>query len=361
MEEKKHNNKKSERTGDERKVKLSTIIYSILILIAAYLIVIAILIYGFKMDNKVIRKTSQIIPYPAALINYTRVITYDELKSDLDAIKQFYTSQNFSSLGLKVDFNSVDGQKRLEVKEKELLNKLIENKIIEMLARQRGISITSAMVAAQVNNKIAQYGNSDTNVLDNLKRLYGWNLNDFENQIVKPDLYREALSQKFRDTDQSSIAAKKKIEAAQAALKNGQNFGEVAKQYSEGASAKNGGELGWFSANQMLPEVAAAAFIMNKGGTSDVIESSIGYHIINIEDKRTENGADQVKIRQIFVRTESFSDWLLAQEKNVKIFIPLKEFYWDSGTAQVKFRDQQMTNFENNLSKNSPDDASMLF
>ena len=357
--EKKQNAEKN--TNGEKKVRLSTIIYSVLILVVVYIIVIGVLIYGFGADNEIVRGTARVIPYPAAIVDYTHVITYDEMENDLDAVKQFYTNQNFSSLGMKVNFTSSNGQKRLEVKKREVLDKLIENKIIEILAKQRGINITSAMVAAQVNNKIAQYGNSDADVLNNLEHLYGWNLSDFENHIVKPDLYQDDLNQKFRDSDPTSLAAKKKIDAAQTALKSGQDFATVAEKYSEGASAKNGGELGWFDADQMLPEVAAAAFIMNKGDTSDVIESSIGYHIINIEDKRTENGVNQVKIRQIFVRTESFSDWLLAQEKNAKIFIPLKEFYWDSGTAQVEFRDPQMKNFEDNLSKNSPDDPSMIF
>jgi hypothetical protein len=119
--------------------------------------------------------------------------------------------------------------------------------------------------------------------------------------------------------------------------------------------------LGWFSADQMLPELAVAAFNMKKGDTSEVLESSLGFHIIQLEDIKTEDGADKVRLRQIFVRTKTFPDWLLEQEKNMKIYIPLKGLYWDKNNGTAEFNDGDLKQFEENINQNSEDDASMLF
>jgi peptidyl-prolyl cis-trans isomerase C len=65
------------------------------------------------------------------------------------------------------------------------------------------------------------------------------------------------------------------------------NFAEVAKQYSEGPTAVNGGELGWFDKNSMVKEFSEAAFT----GTPEkiygnVVKTQFGYHIIFIEEKK---------------------------------------------------------------------------
>ena len=100
---------------------------------------------------------------------------------------------------------------------------------------------------------------------------------------------------------------------------------------------------------------------MKDSDVSDVIASPLGYHIIQLEGKKTENGVDEVQLRQIFVRTESFADWLLGQEKSINIYVPLRDYYWNSGDGMVEFRSNDLKQFEDNLGQNSPDDASVLF
>lgn len=343
-----------------KKIKISTALYAVAVLIIACIVLMGILIYGFGMDNQVTQKSAQIFPYPAAVISGVNFISLNSLETNLRAVKRFYENQDFGSIGLQVDFTTTDGQKRLKVKEKDVLEKMIENRIIEILANKNGIVLTKDAIVQEVSKQLAQYGNQE-DLTDKLQRLYGWTINDFEEKIVKPDMYKSKLAEKLKQVNADSAQAKTKIGKAAADLKNNKSFADAAKDYSEGDSAKNGGELGWFSADQMLPELSLVAFSMKKGDTSDVIESPLGYHIIQIEDKKAESGIDKVRLKQIFVRTQSFPEWLLEQEKNIKIYVPLKDFYWNKDGGNLEFKNNDLKQFEDNLDKNSPNDASILF
>lgn len=77
--------------------------------------------------------------------------------------------------------------------------------------------------------------------------------------------------------------AKAKEIAAKA--KGGEDFAKLAKDNSKD-SAEDGGDLGYFTKDQMVPEFAEAAFKMEKGQVSDPVKSQFGWHVIKVEDKR---------------------------------------------------------------------------
>jgi peptidyl-prolyl cis-trans isomerase D len=77
--------------------------------------------------------------------------------------------------------------------------------------------------------------------------------------------------------------AKALAEAALARLKKGEAFEKVATDKSEDTSAKNGGNLGCFTKEQMVPEFSAAAFALSPGGQSELVKSPFGYHIIKVD------------------------------------------------------------------------------
>ncbi|RKD73442.1 foldase protein PrsA [Sinobaca qinghaiensis] len=80
---------------------------------------------------------------------------------------------------------------------------------------------------------------------------------------------------------------KETAEEIKAKLDNGENFAEIAEEYStDTASAENGGELGFFGTGEMAEAFEKAAFDMEPGEISEPVETEFGFHIINVTDKK---------------------------------------------------------------------------
>jgi peptidyl-prolyl cis-trans isomerase C len=98
--------------------------------------------------------------------------------------------------------------------------------------------------------------------------------------------------------EKASAAAKAKIEAIIARLKKGEDFEKLAKDVTEDPSGKaNGGDLGYFSKEQMVPEFSEVAFRLDKGQISEPVKTQFGWHVIKVEDKRVKPAPkfDEVK------------------------------------------------------------------
>ena len=86
-----------------------------------------------------------------------------------------------------------------------------------------------------------------------------------------------------RSKEKAAAIAGKLAEQA----KNGADFGMLAEKNSDGPSAKSKGDLGYFSRGRMAPSFEKAAFALKTGEISGVVETPFGFHIIKVEDRRT--------------------------------------------------------------------------
>ena len=116
-----------------------------------------------------------------------------------------------------------------------------------------------------------------------------------------------------------TVIAYQKIAEIYSKAKNREDFGTLAKSYSEDPSAKmNGGRLGYFSAFQMVLPFEDAAYNTAVNSISDIIRSRFGYHILKVHDKRPYSG--QVKVSHIMLRSNpNGSDSVTVRNKIFEI------------------------------------------
>jgi len=87
-------------------------------------------------------------------------------------------------------------------------------------------------------------------------------------------------------TDEEKAEARKKAEKIRQEIKDGRDFAEMAKEYSQDGTAPGGGDLGYIKRKYMPQEFDEVAFSLQKGELSDVVETRHGYHIIMVYEKR---------------------------------------------------------------------------
>jgi peptidyl-prolyl cis-trans isomerase D len=125
------------------------------------------------------------------------------------------------------------------------------------------------------------------------------------------------------ETSGDKAAAKDKIESIRKEIENGADFADLAKQYSDDkGSAAQGGDLGWVALGDMVKPFENALFAMklsdNQASVSEVVESQFGYHLIKLEDVRSE------AIEPLAVKRYEFEEELKA-DSVASLFYDLSE------------------------------------
>jgi peptidyl-prolyl cis-trans isomerase C len=143
-----------------------------------------------------------------------------------------------------------------------------------------------------------------------MKKLYADSTKD-----MKPEEEVRARHILVETEDQAKDVAKR--------VKGGEDFAKVAAELSKDpGSGKEGGDLGYFTKDRMVPEFADAAFKLDKGQISDPVKSQFGWHVIKVEDKRTKPlpTFEEVKpqVEQYLTR-KTQSDLILALRSKGKV------------------------------------------
>ena len=129
-----------------------------------------------------------------------------------------------------------------------------------------------------------------------------------------------------KEASQADIdSVKRDIDDIYNKLKNGDDFAQLAQEYSQDRSGENGGDLGWFGKGQMVKPFEDAAFALKKvGDISEPVQSRFGFHIIKLTGKRDKNDKgekqEQIKASHILLKTEASPQTLADLKANAERF-----------------------------------------
>lgn len=316
-------------------------------------VLMPIALYLYNPLEKITKPIFKILPYPVAIIDGNQIITTKTLIADTESIRHFYESQDFSSAGMRIDFSTEEGGLRLKIKEKEVLDKLIEDAIIKKTANKYGIIVSKEDVEREMTALADENGSLE--VLEtNLKNLYGWDLEQFKKKVISSQIYLKKMIDYYIEKEKNSGEEWNQVqEAREKIAEDGSNFCEIVKSYSKGETADNCGEIGWFQEQHLEPEIASVVLKMKVGEVSDVIKSSLGYHIVLLDEiKQSEKDGskiNEIKLKQIFINNGGFVKWMKENKKKHNIWVPTKDYRWNQDGASIKFQNNQLETKEHQL------------
>ena len=224
---------------------------------------------------------------------------------------------------------------------RQILNSMIDDKLVYAQAELDSITVTDEEVNQRIDYQIQvfqqQYGS-----IKRIEEIYGMSIEKIKREL-RDDVRKNLMVQKMQQTKFASIEATRREveefydtykdsigmipekltlyhifknpkaseriklkakELAQALLdsiKAGADFAELAKKYSDDpGSAVAGGDLGFVKRGVFYPEFEAAAFALDVGEVSKVIESPVGFHIIQLLERRGES----IHTRHILIKIE---------------------------------------------------------
>jgi hypothetical protein len=227
---------------------------------------------------------AKVLRLPALKVN-GNVALYSDYADDMAAIKamRIYDQANKGQSADLTDTQLSD----------QVLFRLVNNILVSDLAKRYNVTVGQSdidYIKTQILEK--EFGTLDA-ASKAIQNRYGWSLATFEQKVIKPFVLQQKLGSIINSDTSTRSVVEAQAQAVLNQIKAGANFASSAQQFGQDATAPNGGELGWFGKGEMVPAFETAAFALKKGELSPVlVESSFGYHILQVEDKKVDKVKD---------------------------------------------------------------------
>ncbi len=230
----------------------------------------------------------------------------------------------------------------------DVLDSMIEQKVINKEAEKKSVTISEKELDKELDALITSYGGEDTfnQALE---------ANGIKESEVKKDLETNLKAKKlvedtidisedemksYFDENKDSFDQPEQVKASHILVKDektanevkkklsdGEKFAELAKEYStDTASKEDGGDLGYFSKEDMVQEFSDAAFDLNVNEISEPVKTEYGYHVIKVIDKKAAQDANyensKEEIKQLLLENKFQSEyptWLEETKKKYDI------------------------------------------
>lgn len=224
--------------------------------------------------------------------------------------------ERYASMGVPLD------DAKLSEFRDNILKSLIDQEVLFQESAAQGIAVAPEEISAELNDfkkqfeteeafqkQITEMGYTEDFILSQIKQ--SKTIEKYIDEKVMPGIavseadaraYFDAHPDEFKmpervhashilvkvdpnASDASKAESRKKLEGIKARLDGGEDFAKLAEENSDCPSSAKGGDLGFFMRGQMVAPFEDAAFALNPGNTSDVVETRFGYHLIKSQEK----------------------------------------------------------------------------
>jgi len=335
------------------------------------------------------------VPPPAVTGPFITVNGHPLDRAAFDSMRESildYYAQLYAQFGIDIEVFRAGARGRLFDLDLDLtaLTAVITRGLVEAEAERLGVVITGEETEAEFQKQyqamLDTYGMTEKDLVDYFA-IYGGTLEEFKEEgrasvteqllyaavqqaVVGPIELSEDELRAYFEEHKADYSTEEQIEAshilvataeeAQAILDElarGADFAELARTRStDTGSAAQGGALGWFGRGVMAPEFEEAAFALEVGETSGIVQTDFGFHIIRVTDRRAasepefEEVADRVRAdAERAIARERFDAWLKAAREEATVVISdpileamyLKDLDLDRGIAAFeRIRDE---------------------
>ena len=277
-------------------------------LVAGFLIFYGVAVAQVKSLSRTnfTMKSASLLHLPIASINGQKVL-YSDYVDNLQAMEKFYKTDT-----------SGEQEPTGDDKSDFILSRLLINNLVSQVAKDMSVSVSQDDVNKVATEQIIPGFADKVAAETEIQNRYGWTFDEFLQKIVYPTEVEKKISEQYTkdhpaDTNADDAVRTQALEILQK-IKDGADFAEMAKQYGSDGTKDQGGDLGWFSRGQMVPEFETVAFSLKKGELdSDLVKTQYGYHILQVTDTRTTkddagNDVQEVEARHILFPVQSTND-----------------------------------------------------
>ncbi len=212
--------------------------------------------------------------------------SYDEKKLLMEAVEMIIVEKLQLQQGKKMGFEVEDSAVEAALRNIEKNNGLEEGQLATMLESEgRSLESYKNHIRDQILvSKVTQFELGSRLMVSDRKiaKYYRDNQKDFWEEGKFKVRHILIISEKDA-TAGNKMESYKQIKNILSEIKNGKDFAEAAKEYSEDVSASSGGLIGYIKKGTGVPEFEEAVFSLKEGKISDVVETEFGFHIIKVD------------------------------------------------------------------------------
>ncbi|QKT04755.1 peptidylprolyl isomerase [Ectothiorhodospiraceae bacterium 2226] len=214
-------------------------------------------------------------------------------------------------------------EQRGEQLSERLLQEMVDRQLVYQAALDQGLHRDPAIAAEMQNYRISVLANAAVRY-----QMLGHNPSDEELRALYEEEVGAADQTEYR-ASHILVADEETAQGLIEQLNEGADFAELAQEHSADASASAGGDLGWFSAEQMVEPFAEALRQLEPGAhTTEPVQTQFGWHVVRLEDTRTSTPPPFEAVEEDLrnnARMRHVENWIESLRENAEVQIESAE------------------------------------